>query len=120
MKLVVLLAEDDASVRNLIAALLQEERFSVLQTSNGQEALRVAHSHENIDLLLTDVEMGDGLNGIELGSRILAARPGLPVLVMSGFSDHESRAAEMGIPFVARPFTPDGLRQRLREVLSRC
>jgi CheY-like chemotaxis protein len=101
--MVVLLVEDDAAVRTFAAASLQEEHFYVLQASDGDEALRVARSHESIDLLLTDVEMGDGLNGIELGSRILAERPGLPVLVMSGFPDAESMAAEKGMPFLAKP-----------------
>jgi len=58
-----------------------------------------AISHESIDLLLTDVEMGNGINCIELGSRILAERPGLPVLVMSGFPDNESMVAERACLF---------------------
>jgi DNA-binding response OmpR family regulator len=116
--MIVLLAEDDTAVRTLAAIFLQEEQFSVLQASDGDEALRVARSHESIDLLLTDVEMGDGLNGIELGSRLLAERPGLPVLVMSGFPDSEIMAAEKGMPFLAKPFTPTSLRQRVREVLA--
>jgi DNA-binding response OmpR family regulator len=116
--MVVLLVDDDTAVRTLAAASLQEEHFYVLQASDSDEALRVARSHESIDLLLTDVEMGDGLNGFELGSRIMAERPGLPVLVMSGFPDAESMAAVKGMPFLAKPFTPAGLRQRVREVLA--
>jgi DNA-binding NtrC family response regulator len=116
--MIVLLVEDDTAVRTLAAASLQEEHLEVLQASDGDEAMRVAQTHENIDLLLTDVEMGDGLNGIELGSRILAERPGLPVLVMSGFPDCESMAAEKSMPFLAKPFTPASLRQRVREVLA--
>jgi DNA-binding response OmpR family regulator len=117
-EMIVLLVEDDTAVRTLAAAFLQEEHFYVLQASDGDEALRVARTNENIDLLLTDVEMGDGLNGIELGSRILAEHPGLPVLVMSGFPDNESMAAGKGMPFLAKPFTPASLRQRVREVMA--
>ena len=116
--MIVLLVEDDSAVRTLAAASLQEEHFSVLQASNGEEALRVARSQDNIDLLLTDFEMGHGLNGVELGSRILTERPGLPVLVMSGFPDIESMAAEKGMPFLAKPFTSASLRQRVREMLA--
>jgi DNA-binding NtrC family response regulator len=115
---VVLLAEDDTAVRTLAALALQAEHLYVLQACNGEEALRVARTHDNIDLVLTDVEMGAGLNGIDLRSRILAERPGLPVLVMSGFSENESMAAEKGIPFLAKPFTFANLRQRVREVLA--
>lgn len=88
--MIVLLVDDDSAVRTLAAVSLEEEQCSVLQASNGEEALRVARSHENIDLVLTDFEMGHGLNGIELGFRILAERPGLPVLVMSAFPDIEN------------------------------
>jgi CheY-like chemotaxis protein len=116
--MIVLLVDDDSALRTLAAISLQEEQCNVLQASNGEEALQVARSHQNIDLLLTDVEMGEGLNGIELGSRILEERPGLPVLVMSGFPDSEIMAAEKGMPFLAKPFTPTSLRQRVREVLA--
>ena len=117
-EMIVLLVEDDTAVRTLAAAFLQEEQhFYVLQASDGDEALRVARTHEDIDLLLSDVEMGAGLNGFELGSRILEERPGLPVLVMSGSPESESKAAGKGIPFLAKPLTPDTLRQRIREVL---
>jgi DNA-binding response OmpR family regulator len=116
--MVVLIAEDDTAVRTLAAFCLQEEHFSVLQACDGEEALRLARSHDNLDLLLTDVEMGDGLNGIELGLRILAERPGVLVLVMSGFPDNEHVAAKNGMPFFAKPFTPNGLRERVREVMA--
>jgi DNA-binding response OmpR family regulator len=116
--MVVLLAEDDRALRTFAANLLREEQFCVLEACDGDEALRVALTHDNIDLLLADVEMGEGMSGIELGSRILGVRPGLPVLVMSGFSDNESRAAEKGMPFLAKPFTLASLRQRVREVLA--
>ena len=115
--MIVLLVEDDTAVRTLAAVLLQKEHFYVLQACDSDEALRVARTHQNIDLLLSDVEMGDGLNGFELGSRILEERPGLPVLVMSGSPESESKAAGKGIPFLAKPLTPDTLRQRIREVL---
>jgi DNA-binding NtrC family response regulator len=67
---------------------------------------------------VTDVEMGDGLNGFELASRILAERPGLPVLVMSGFPGAKSTATEKRMPFLAKPFTPAILRQRVLEMLA--
>ena len=116
--MIVLLVDDDSAIRTLAAISLKNEQCKVLQASNGEEALRVARSHQSIDLLLTDVEMGEGLNGIELGSRILEERPGLPVLVMSGFPDSERMAAGKGMPFLAKPFTPATLRQRVREVLA--
>jgi CheY-like chemotaxis protein len=94
--MVVLLVEDDAALRTLAALYLQEEHFDVLQACNGPEALRIARTHSRIDLLLTDVEMGGGFNGIELASRLLAERPNLPALIMSGLPDSERAAAQKG------------------------
>src|SRR5262245_9405560 len=102
--MIVLLVEDDSSVRAVAALLLREAHFNVLQASNGEEALLISRSHDDINLLLTDVELGEGMDGIELTSRMLAERPGLPVLVMSGFADNQRIAADEGIPFLAKPF----------------
>ncbi len=114
--MVVLLVEDDDAVRTLVAALLEKDDFSVLQACNGEEALKLARTHAQIDLVLTDVEMGKGLNGFELVSRIRAGHLGLPILVMSGFPDNEGVAAENGIPFLRKPFTPTTLRKRIQEM----
>ena len=116
--MVVLLVEDDTALRNLAAFYLQEEQFYVLQARDGAEALHIARTHSRIDLLLTDVEMGDGFNGIELASRLLTERPSLPALIMSGLPDSERAAAQNGFLFLAKPFTTSHLRQRVRECLA--
>ncbi|HLO07462.1 MAG TPA: response regulator [Terriglobales bacterium] len=105
-------------MRSLAVLFLEEEQFCVLQACNGDEALRIARTQDRIDLLLTDVEMGDSPDGIDVASVILAERPGLSVLVMSGFPDSERKALEKGFAFVAKPFTGTSLRQRVREILA--
>src|ERR1051325_346253 len=115
--MVILLAEDDTSVRTLAALILKEEHFCVLQACNGEEALHLLHTDNEVDLLLTDIEMGDGINGLELRSRVLTELPGLPILVMSGFADNKSIAETRDIPFLAKPFTIASLTQRIREML---
>ena len=113
----VLLAEDEATIRTLVAISLQQE-YSVLSACDADEALSVARSHENIALLLTDVQMcGGSMNGIELAEQILEEKPGTKVLVMSGLPDSLALAAEKGFPSLAKPFRSTTLTERVREVL---
>jgi DNA-binding NtrC family response regulator len=116
--MVVLLVEDNAALRTLAAISLKADHFCVLEARNGADALRVARSHSRIDLLLTDVEMGEGCDGIELASKLIAERPGLPVLVMSGLPESQGAAAQKGFPFMAKPFTTCHLRKRVGETLA--
>lgn len=81
---VVLLAKDDAAMRTLATALLQEEHTWARQACGADEALWVAGTHDEIDLLLLDVEASAGLTGIQLGFRVVQESPSVRVLVMSG------------------------------------
>src|SRR6478672_9579073 len=111
----VLIAEDEATIRTVVAISLQQE-YSVLPVSDADEALSVARSHVNIALLLTDVQMcGGSMNGIELAERMLEERPGTRVLVMSGSLDSLALAAKKGYPFLEKPFTITRLIERVRE-----
>src|SRR5262249_4621290 len=117
MSQVVLLAEDDAMVSNFVSFLLQREGFVVLSAWDGEEALQVSRNNA-IDLLLTDVRMGGGMNGVELAERIIKEKPGTKVLVMSGFSENELMATEKKLPFLPKPFLPAVLIERVREALG--
>lgn len=116
--MVVLLVEDNTALRTLTALWLKYEHLCVLEARDSAEALVVARHHSKIDLLLTDVEMGEGCDGIELASRLVLERPGLSALIMSGFADNQGAAAQKGFPFLAKPFTTSSLRQRVREALA--
>ena len=79
-----------------------------------------ADSDERIDLLLTDVVMPK-VNGPELAAKITALRPGLKVLFMSGYTDRAIRVQDRlssEAPFIQKPFTPQMLAARIREVLG--
>jgi two-component system, cell cycle sensor histidine kinase and response regulator CckA len=116
---VVLVADDEALVRNFAALVLQREQFVVIPACNGTEALQLCRIHDGIDLLLTDVQMGDnGMNGIELAVRVMAEKPGVKVLVMSGMPNTETIALDKGLPFLSKPFTLEDLTRRVREVLA--
>ncbi len=117
----ILLVEDESLVRELATQVLSDHGYRLLATSGPGAALEAARSYEGaIDLLVTDVVL-PGQSGPELVEEILHARPGLAVLYTSGFSDHPAvqRQVEEGRhAFLAKPFTPQGLRARVREVLD--
>jgi DNA-binding NtrC family response regulator len=114
----VLLAEDEDTFRITIIRLLQRENFLVHPCCSGEEALEIAQRTVTIDILLTDLKMGSGMNGFDLAERLLNERPGIAVLVMSGFYGAEAMAAERRLPFLAKPFKSAVLIERLREVLA--
>jgi signal transduction histidine kinase len=116
----ILLVEDEASVRDLAARVLSAAGYHVMAAAGPQAALRTASSYpEPIHLLVTDVVMPD-MSGPVLVERLRRVRPGLDVLFISGFSGESVTAIE---PFgedrlLSKPFTPDGLVLRVREVLN--
>jgi len=114
---VILLVEDEPPLRQLFAFTLQQENLVVLPTCRAAEALQVFRSHGNVNLLVTDLQLED-MTGIELADRILDEKPGTKVLIMSGSSDSESLAAEKGYHFLAKPFFPATLKDRVLEVLA--
>lgn len=117
----VLLVEDESSVRGAIASVLGRHGYTVLRASNGEEALAICESHSGaIDLLLTDVVM-PGLNGRDVADRARRSRGGLKVLFVSGYSNVsvvQSGIVDGGVWFLPKPFTPETLLQKIREVLA--
>jgi CheY-like chemotaxis protein len=118
MFLIILLAEDDPTLRKFVVASLERENFIVFAASNGAEALQVCRNIVKVDLLLTDVCLGDSLNGIELAERVMKEKPGTKVLVMSGFPEIEIEAAGKVFAFLRKPFTHEDLTERVRKVLE--
>jgi len=116
---VVLLVEDEAAVRALAAGVLRRHGMTVLEAAGSKAALQVADAHPRIDLLLTDIVMPGG-SGHELALQLRRRRPGLRVVYMSGYSDENVRqaAAQSGIPFVPKPFTPHALVRVVSEALT--
>jgi CheY-like chemotaxis protein len=103
----VLLLEDEEGVRKLVRSILQRNEYRVIGAKDGSDALRIAKNPGVIDLLLTDVvmpHMGTPVAGAEAASRLLAVRPGLKLLYMSGYTDIYSgpaRRAAFGSGFRA-------------------
>ena len=117
----VLVAEDDPAVREVIAAALRGQGYQVLVTKDGEEAVARAQQHRGtIDLLLTDMTM-PGMSGIEAASRIAEARPGLRVLVVSGYlADSALPSGDLGfrLESLSKPISPLELTRAVRTMLD--
>jgi PAS domain S-box-containing protein len=117
----ILVVEDDPAVRPLVRGVLLSRGYSVLEASRGDEALSVSESHRGpIKLLVTDIVM-PGMNGRDLAEQLLLRHPETRVLYMSGYTNdaivHHGVLAE-GAAFLQKPFTPDALARKVREVLD--
>ena len=117
----ILLAEDEAAVRNLARRVLEKHGYKLLLAATGRDGVQLATQHAGpIDLLVTDVVMPE-MGGRELAQRLAALQPGLKVLYLSGYTDDmivRHGVLEAGVAFLQKPFTPDTLLRKIREVLD--
>jgi signal transduction histidine kinase len=118
----VLLVEDDHQVRGLTRTILTTRGYRVLDAASPADALKILAEPEwTIDLLITDIVM-PGMNGADLALQAAAARPGIRVLFMSGYT--EGGVINRGMitpdtPFIQKPFTSAALSRKILEVLGR-
>lgn len=117
----ILLVEDEELVRNLARTILEERGYRILEARDGQEALSICEQHADpIHLLLTDMVMPQ-MSGHELCKRCQPLRPGMRVLFVSGYTDagivHHG-GLDDDVAFLQKPFTPDTLLCKVRDVLD--
>jgi len=117
----VLLVEDDRAVRTVARDALRRGGYLVLEASDGEAAVAVAAGHSGtINLLVTDVIL-PGLHGRHLAERLSASHAGLRVLFISGYTNDTLLQRGMlgpGIALLQKPFTPESLTRRVREMLD--
>ncbi len=117
----ILLIEDEPLVRDLALEVLRAKSYQVLTARDGEEALSIARAHPSeIHLTLTDVVL-PAMSGKEVARRLREARPGLKVLFMSGYAEEQvvhRGVVEEDVAFLAKPFTPAALTEKVRSVLS--
>lgn len=117
----ILLVEDEAVLCRLNARVLHDQGYTVLEAESGKEALEISSEYDGeIHLLLTDVVMPE-LSGNALLTEILPARPDIKVLFVSGYSDDavvHHGVLDSGAPFLSKPFRPETLARKVREVLD--
>lgn len=112
----ILVVEDDNIVRMLIADVLQELEYAVLEAADGEQALgHLSNTQQVIDLLMTDNGLPD-TTGVELAHKARALRPDLPILFASGYA--ENIDVPGGMHMIGKPFSIDQLRDKVKQVLS--
>ena len=115
---VILVADDEVMIRNLVTLLLQAHGYVVLSASDGQEGLELSRRYPGtIELLVTDIEM-PRLNGMDLCAHLLEERPGTKVIVMSGKEMDEIVSKNANLPFLPKPFDGERLLERVRAILG--
>ena len=115
----ILLVDDEQSVRAIVLRILRRANFNVLEAATGQDALRISDSHAGtIDLLVTDMFM-PGMRGPEVADQLIAKRPGIRVVFMSGYSDHDPKAGiPCGAGFLSKPFSGQELAAAVETALK--
>jgi two-component system cell cycle sensor histidine kinase/response regulator CckA len=108
----ILLIDDEQSVRSIVMKILKRAKYNVLEAGSGEAALKAVEAHpRKIDLVVTDLHM-PGINGPEVVKMLAGVRPGLKVLFMSGYADHDV-VARTGVPagasFLHKPFSGEEL-----------
>ena len=115
---VILLADDDRLVRNVVRAMLTKAGYAVLDATDGEHALEVSRNYDgSIHVLLTDMKM-PRMDGPQLSSLIAMERPGIKVLMMSGKTSGELVLVGQSVDFLRKPFLPKTLWDRLNLMLE--
>jgi two-component system cell cycle sensor histidine kinase/response regulator CckA len=116
----ILLVEDDQMVRGIARTILRQAGYTVLEAGDGESAVRTCRQHEGtIHMVLTDVVM-PGMSGRAVADQLRELRPDLGVLFMSGYTEEaivNHGVLHEGMDFLEKPFTPDTLTRKVREVL---
>jgi len=117
----ILLVEDEPMLRELAKIILSDYEYQVLEASTGAEALRVWEAHHGqVDLLLTDMVMPEGMNGRELADKLKLRKPALKIIYTSGYSAEVmgAESVQRNIRFLQKPYPPPQLAQAVRECLD--
>jgi CheY-like chemotaxis protein len=117
----ILLVEDDAQVRLLATASLRERGYTVIEATNGAEAVAVLDGDDNIDLVLTDVVMPGAMTGKEVAEHALKVRPNVKVLFTSGYADASvmrNGMVKAGARFLSKPYRGGQLAATVRALLD--
>jgi DNA-binding NtrC family response regulator len=115
---VILVVDDEESVRLLLSTLLERDSYQVLLARDGEHALEVSRQHAGIiNALVTDYKM-PRLDGLQLARTITEERPGIRVMIMSGRMSNPEALQRCGFPLLPKPFTITGFMNSLKRCLG--
>ena len=115
---VILVADDEPLIRNLVTLLMQQEGYFVLSAADGHEGLELSRKYPGvIDLVITDVEM-PRMNGSDLCGHLMEERPGIRMLIMSGADMSEIVRQNAYLLFLPKPFNGETLKARVQAILA--
>lgn len=119
----ILVVEDETALRSLVSRVLEKYGYRVLQADSGVSALNLWKAHKDeVNLLLTDLVMPEGISGVELSDKLRSERPDLRIIYTSGYSEDVYKrdlAHTEGITFLQKPYPPSRLAELVRLSLDR-
>lgn len=113
----ILVVDDDEAVREITAAILEDLGYQVREAASGDAALGVLERCPRVDLLMVDVSM-PGMNGLDLTRAVRERRPGVPVLLVTGYADEAAVEAVGEERIVLKPFRNEELARKIRTALG--
>jgi CheY-like chemotaxis protein len=119
---IVLVIDDEPTVRMLIVEVLQDNGYAAIEAGDGPAGLKVLQSDSRIDLLITDVGLPGGLNGRQVADAARLTRPNLKVLFITGYAENAAVGngrLDPGMEVITKPFSMSGLGSRIRDLIER-
>ena len=117
----VLIVDDEPTIRLLVADILSEAGYRVIEGEDGPAGLRALAASPRVDLLITDVGLPGGMNGRQVADAARASRPGLEVLFITGYAENavlNHGHLERGMHVLTKPFAVEALVRRVREIVA--
>jgi CheY-like chemotaxis protein len=116
----VLVLDDEPVIRSLIAEVLRDFGYHILEAADGTAGLKILNSNQRVDLLITDVGL-PGINGRQVAEQARVSRPQLKVLFVTGYAESAAQAADFlnpGMEMITKPFAIEAFTQRVRHMIG--
>jgi len=115
----ILVVEDEAEVARVTMEVLRDIGYQAVEARDGQAALALIEQDPTIELVLSDVVMPGGMSGLELARRLRKLRPGLPIVLATGYTQWAARVMDEDFTFIAKPYRREALAAALRTAFER-
>lgn len=115
----IMVVDDHQDSRRVTARLLRDEGYQVIEAESAEQALEGLDREKGVEIVVTDIAMPGGMDGLELAEKISAATPWRRIVLMSGYAKQFPKIGSSGarFPLLIKPFTPYQLAEQIREVL---